>query len=339
MRVGDELYLVRAGADDLVIRDAEPVDHALVALLSREERTLDELRSHLAVEAGALRAKIDALDSAGVLALGATSPPLPPVDAERFSRQLPYLAEYGDERELQRRLARVRVAVLGCGGLGTWALAALAAAGVRRFRLVDHDVVELSNLNRQAIYRPDQLGRPKVEAAADWLRRFDSRIDVEPVRERVDGVPAARRAIDDANALVFTADHPPYILGRWVNAACVSAKVPFISAGQVPPAIRVGPLYTPGEAACLVCHETALRAESIAYDGYVEHVQASPNRSATLGPASAIVGSIVAMELMHLFVGVKPATTGAALTIDIRTLAVRRDPVPRDSRCEACGVL
>lgn len=334
--VGDELYLLRAGTDDLVIRNAAPVDHELLVLLSRTEFTPAELGARLDLDHGVVRAKLNALDAAGVLAPAASSPPLDEVDNERFSRQLPYLGEYGDERELQRRLMDARIAVLGCGGLGTWAIAALACAGVRRFRLGDDDTVELSNLNRQALYRPDQVGRPKIEVAAEWLREFDPRIDVEARPISVDGPAAARRFVDDADAVVLTADEPPFELGRWVNAACLDARLPFITAGQVPPVIRVGPLYLPGHTACFVCHETAVRADSIAYDRYVEHVKVAPVRSATLGPASAIVGSMLAMEIVHLLVGIEPATMAAALSVDVRTLEVRRESVRRDARCEVC---
>ena len=103
------------------------------------------------------------------------------------------------------------------------------------------------------------------------------------------------------------------------------------------PIVRVGPFYVPGVTACFVCHESAVRAHSIAYDAYVEHVQAAPIRSATLGPASAIVGSILAMEMVHLLLGVDFATQGAALSVDLGTLEVRREIVPRDEACDVCG--
>jgi molybdopterin-synthase adenylyltransferase len=335
--VGARLYLLRAGCDDLVIRDADRQDHALLQLLSRSELTVAELGACLELADDTVRVKLDALDAAGLLAPEASSASLGHEDAERFSRQLPYLAEFGDERDLQRRLMSARVAVLGCGGLGTWALAALAAAGVRHFRLGDDDSVELSNLNRQATYRPDQVGRPKVEAAAEWLSGFDPRIEVEALAMAVSGVPSARGFVDDVDALVLTADEPPFVLGRWVNAACFEAGVPFVTAGQVPPIVRVGPFYVPGVTACFACHESAVRAHSIAYDSYVEHVQAAPIRSATLGPASAIVGSMLAMEMLHLLLGIDFATQGAALSVDLGTLEVRREIVPRDEACEVCG--
>ena len=336
LAVGDRLYLIRSGSEDLEIRDADDVDRALLKLLSQAELTAGELASCLALDAGAVDLKLEALDRADALAPDARSAPLGPDDAERFSRQLPYLAEYGDERDLQRRLMAARIVVLGCGGLGTWALAALASAGVRHFRLVDDDTIDLSNLNRQAIYRSDQIGRAKTEVAADWLRGFDPNIEVETVPLRVDGIPAALRVTEDADLLVLVADEPPYQLGRWVGAASLELGVPFIAAGQVPPMIRIGPLYLPGQTACFACHETALRALSMAYDAYVQHAQSSPIRSATLGPASAIVGAMLAMEVVHLLIGVEPATAGHAVTVDIRTWDVDRHPVPCDPRCDAC---
>jgi len=339
LHVGEDLYLIRAGADDLAIRAAGAGDRALIEALAGGAHTADELALQLGLDAQAVHEKLDALDAAGALVRGASSAPLAPEDAERFSRQQAYLAEYGDERDLQRRLGGARVTVLGCGGLGSWAIAGLAAAGVRHFRLVDDDTVELSNLNRQAIYRPDQLGTAKVEAAREWLRAFDHLIEVEAENARVDGPAAARRAVEDADAIVLTADEPPYELGRWVNAACIDARVPFITAGQIPPLLRVGPLYVPGRTACFACHETAQRAASIAYDRYVEHMRTSPSRAATLGPASAIVGSTIAQELMHLLVGIEPATLSTAHTIDMRTLQVTSDVVPRDAGCEACAAV
>jgi molybdopterin-synthase adenylyltransferase len=327
--VGEDIYLVRAGGDDHVIRGASDADRALLDVLSREPLALADLTARFGP---AVRDKLDALDAVDALIPGEWSVPLDPEDAERFSRQQPYLAELGDPPELQRRLGRAHVTVVGVGGLGTWAVASLAAAGVRGFRLVDDDTVEPSNLNRQAMFRLDQVGTPKVAAAAAWLRAFDPRISVEPLAARVDGPPT----VAGTDVLVLTADQPPYELGRWINAACVDAGVPFITAGQLPPLIRVGPLYIPGRTACFACHETALRADAPAYDAYVAHVQATPSRAATLGPTSAIAGSTLALEVMHLLLGSEPATAGAALTIDIRTLAVTREAIPRDAQCSVC---
>jgi bacteriocin biosynthesis cyclodehydratase domain-containing protein len=334
VRGGDgSLFLVRACEDDLVVRDAQPGDHALLALLGEGEPSLAELSAALGLDA---EPKLTSLIAAGVVVEAASSPPLADDDAQRYARQLPYLADFGDERDLQRRVSSARVTVVGCGGLGTWAICALAAAGVRRFRVVDDDVVELSNLNRQVLYNPAQLGSAKTGATVHWLRSFDARMEVEEHRLRVDGPAAAEAVVEDADVLVLAADSPPYELARWINRACVRARVPFITAGQLPPLAKVGPLYRPGRTACFTCHERALRRESQDYDGYVEHIGSAPVRGATLGPASGVVGSMLAMELLHLLIGVEPASAGAALLIDLRPFGVRREPIARDPACPDC---
>ena len=76
--------------------------------------------------------------------------------------------------------------VLGCGGLGTWALGALASAGIGGFVLIDHDTIELSNLNRQVLYGEADLGQPKVDVAAAWLRRFDASLEVLTLSRRIE---------------------------------------------------------------------------------------------------------------------------------------------------------
>jgi bacteriocin biosynthesis cyclodehydratase domain-containing protein len=322
------LYLVRAGADDLVVRDPQPDDVELLRRLAEGELSIAEL-------AGA-EDKLAALIEAGVVVPAATSPPLDAADAERYARQLPYLAELGDERDLQRRLGAAFVTVVGCGGIGTWTVAALAAAGVRRLRLVDDDAVESSNLNRQVLYGPADLGAPKAATTARWLRSFDERVEVEVVALRVQDAAGAARVVEGADALVLAADTPPYLLARWINEAAVAERVPFITAGQLPPIVKVGPLYWPGRTACFACHETMLRRESADYDAYVRHLQTGPVRGATLGPASGLVGATVAMELVHALAGVDPASLGAALLVDLRTWSVRREVIVRDAACRAC---
>lgn len=320
------------------MRSPDPLDRALIDLLARDECGLGELAAALDADPAALRPKLDALDASGVLVSSPASPALDPVDAERYLRQAPFLADTGDPRALQRRLAASTVVVLGCGGLGTWALAALASAGVGRFRLVDDDAVALSNLNRQVLYGPEDLDRPKVDAAAAWLRAFDERIEVDARRLRVDEA-AVPPLVDGADAVLLLADAPPYLLARWVNAACAERRIPFLTGGQLPPLLRVGPLYAAGRTACFACHESALRRESALYDEYVAHAQAATYRGATLGPASGIVGTMLAMELLQELVGERPATAGAAVILDIRTMATRTEPIPRDPDCDVCGAI
>jgi bacteriocin biosynthesis cyclodehydratase domain-containing protein len=330
------LYLVRAGGDDLVVREALPADRRLVRLLAGGAHTRSELAAALALSEAGVDDKLAALGRAGVVHVASDAAMLDAADEERYARQLPYFAELGDERELQRRLAGARIVVVGCGGLGTWVVAGLAAAGVRRLRLVDDDEVELSNLNRQVLYTPADIGAAKVHALAAWLRAFDDRVEVEPQALRIDGPGRAAAAVDGADALVLAADTPPYVLARWINRACVARAVPFITAGQLPPMVKVGPLYWPGLTACFACHESSLRRDSLDYDAYVRAARSASSRATTLGPASGIIGSAVAMELVHALAGAMPASAGASLMLDLRTMRMQRRPIARDSACPEC---
>lgn len=116
--------------------------------------------------------------------------------------------------DVRERLGRVRVAVLGCGGLGSNVAMMLVRAGVRRLVLVDHDLVEASNLDRQLFFL-DQVGRRKTEALADTLRRIEPGLDlaIETVRMRhgnvaalCAGCDAVAEAVDSAEGKVMVLD-------------------------------------------------------------------------------------------------------------------------------------
>jgi molybdopterin-synthase adenylyltransferase len=322
-RDGD-VYLLRPGEPDVVVRRPSAEDRVLLARLSAGPVPLSEAeRARPLIDAGAV--------------IDWTEPAVDALDAERFARQLPYLTErFGPEA--QRRLRDARVVVLGCGGLGTWIAGALASAGVGHFVLVDDDTVSLSNLNRQILYRERDAGRAKVEAAQAWIGAFDSRIEVTARRARVRGADDVRGVLGGADLLVLAADWPPHELGRWVNAACVAARVPFVTAGQQPPLLKAGPTYIPGRTACFACHEAWLSQQAPLYAELAEHRRSAPSDAITLGPASALVGALVATDAMHLLAGAElPATAGAALLIDMPTLRIRREEIDRRPGCAACG--
>jgi bacteriocin biosynthesis cyclodehydratase domain-containing protein len=325
-----DVYLLRPGTrDEHVVRAPSDDDRALLGRLAREPVSVPP--------GSAIADRIAPLVAAGVVVAEPSSRPLAPAEAERFDRQLPYLAELGDPRDVQRRLRGARVVVLGCGGLGTWALGAMASVGIRRYALVDFDAVELSNLNRQILFAERDLGRPKVTVAAEWLRRFDATIEVETLPQRIEGPADLFGVVAGADALVLVADWPPYDLARWVNEACLQAGVPHVSAGQQPPLLRVGPFYLPRRGACFACHEQAVRRDFPLYDELAERRRRDPPPATTLGPASGIVGTLLALEVMHLIAGAEPATRDRALLVDMRTLQTRWESVDRDPACATCG--
>ena len=344
---GDVYLLGGAARGDVVLRQATPVVRRLVHELEDGASTLDELAADLAATglAGveAVREAVAELERAGMVhgpALDAGDV-LDAVDADRYDRQLHYFADQAagaeSAAEMQLALGRASVVVLGAGGLGSWAASGLACAGVGRIALVDDDTVELSNLNRQILYRASDVGRPKVEVAAEALRGFNPRIDVVTCRKRIRGAHDVLAVTADADFVVCTADSPPHAIGRWVNEACLELGTPHISAGQFPPMIRVGPTFVPGRGGCLECQERAIRRDFGLWDELVEHRQRHAPVAATLGAASGLIGSLIAMEVVHSVTGIcEPATLGRGLLFDLRDFSTSWEEVPSEPGCPAC---
>ncbi|HEY6779676.1 MAG TPA: TOMM precursor leader peptide-binding protein [Thermoleophilaceae bacterium] len=336
-----QLYLLRSDADeDLCVQDT-PSARALLAAL--DGRTpLAELARLLAADEQELLGSVRELWQLGVLEDAADDDQLAPAHRERYEGQLRYFADMigpGLSRvEPQLRLERSRVVVIGVGGLGSWVALSLACTGIGRLDLVDADVVELGNLNRQVLFREADLGRPKVAAAADSLRAFNTDVELHAHQRGVDSVDEIAELIDGAEMVIDAADWPPHLIERWINEACFGAGVPYIAMSQFPPTVRIGPLYVPGRTGCYACVEQALRREYPLFDEIVAVRSRRPSGAATFGPACALIGSAVATDVVHWLTGIcEPRTLGAALEVNLRTLTVLQRPVTPAPECAICA--
>lgn len=149
---------------------------------------------------------------------------LSPDRLDRFARHI-VLPEVGGVGQVA--LAEAHVVLIGCGGIGSPALQYLAAAGVGRLTLIDDDVVDLSNLQRQTVFAEADLGRPKAQAAADWVARFDAALERKAVVGRI--------TADNAAALLAGADLvldgcDNFATRLAVSDACVRLGIPLTSA-------------------------------------------------------------------------------------------------------------
>lgn len=338
------LYLLRAGHGD---------DLALPGLAARQRALIDGLDgTHTARELPALHPELTETEVTSTLGqltdLGliedaaADGEWLSPAEQERYDRQLEYFGELvpaGDSRAAcQARLREARVVVIGLGGLGAWAVWALAAAGVGELVGVDGDVVELSNLNRQTLYREEDVGRPKAQSTARTLADFNSAISFEPIDRRLENRDQVAAVVDGADFVVEAADWPPYRLSRWINSCCVEAGVPHIGASQFPPLVRVGPTFEPGRRGCLNCLEESARSRDPLFDELADWRQRAGALAATFAPACSLIGGILSSDVIHHLTGLaEPATLQASLVIDIRTLEVRRIPVEPVADCAVCS--
>ncbi|WOB78770.1 molybdopterin-synthase adenylyltransferase MoeB [Brevundimonas nasdae] len=238
-------------------------------------------------------------------------------EVERYARHL-VLSEMGGPG--QQAMKRARVLIVGAGGVGSPAALYLAAAGVGALGLIDDDVVGLSNLQRQIAFSTAQVGRSKVEAAAERLVGLNPHVAIETFAERITAENAAARIAAFDIVLDGTDDFQTRL---WVNAACVAAGKPLVSGalgrwgGQI--GVFAGqPCYQ-----CLV-PEIPPDAETCARVGVV-------------GALTGVIGSMAALEVVKLITGAGEALTGRLMLYDGLMGSARTVRVAADPECPACG--
>jgi adenylyltransferase/sulfurtransferase len=157
----------------------------------------------------------------------------------------------------QRKLKNARVCVVGVGGLGSPIVIQLASMGIGHLRIVDRDVVEASNLQRQHLYGMDMVGYPKVEAAAERVRQLNPFIEIEPVPMSVT-LGNAERILEGMDVVVDGLDmmSPRYALNR----ACVKLGIPYVF-GAVITNVGSASTIVPGETPCVECFQGGIDDE------------------------------------------------------------------------------
>lgn len=244
-----------------------------------------------------------------------------PDQRERYSRHL-QLSEIGETG--QARLAAARVLVVGAGGLGSPAVLFLAGAGVGTLAIADYDRVELSNLQRQVLYRTADVGEDKVAAARRAVAAINPDVRVEAIPWAMDG-PDLVREVERADAVVDASDN--FETRFEVNAACVATGTPLVSGAAIRMEGQVA-VFDPGdpESPCYRCvfDDTGDPEEPCALVG-------------VFAPVAGIVGTIQAAEAVKRLAGVPSGLKRRLMLIDALSMEVRTVRVRRDPACPACG--
>ncbi|MEM4699788.1 MAG: HesA/MoeB/ThiF family protein [Candidatus Nezhaarchaeales archaeon] len=237
---------------------------------------------------------------------------------ERYDRQL-RIPGFGPEAQAKLRSSSVMVA--GLGGLGCAAATYLAAAGVGRLVLVDHETVELSNLNRQVLHWTEDVGKLKVRSASEKLRKLNPEVEVEEVPLRIDegNVQSLVAKVD------LVLDGLDNFKTRFlINEACVRVLKPYIYAGVRGFEGRVMTIV-PGKGPCLRCL-----------------VPSDPPEPATLpvlGAAPGIAALIEVMEVIKLITGMGEPLVGRLLVFDGLYMTFQEVRVEKRPDCPVCGSL
>ncbi len=241
-------------------------------------------------------------------------------ELDRFSRQI-MLEEIGYQGQI--KLKNSKVCVVGTGGLGNPITTRLAAMGVGTLRIVDRDVIELSNLHRQTMFDEDDVGQVKVEVAAKKLQKLNPDCTIEALAvsindhtalEVVEGYDVIVDALDSVNAR--------YAL----NKACIKFGIPFVTGAAVGVS---GQIFTilPGTSACYYCMFPELNEDAMPTCS-IEGVHPS---------VLSIVGGIEVSEAVRIIMGKKPNLSDRILHIDIENLDFTSSRTSRVKECSVCG--
>ena len=241
-------------------------------------------------------------------------------ELDRFSRQV-MLEEIGYNGQL--KLKNAKVCVVGVGGLGNPITSRLAAMGVGTLRIVDRDVIELSNLHRQTMFDEDDVGQVKVEVAAKKLQKLNPDCKIEALAisvndytalEVVEGCDIVIDALDSVNAR--------YAL----NKACVKFEIPFVTGAAVGVS---GQAFTilPKQSACYYCMFPELNEDTMPTCS-IEGVHPS---------ILSIVGGIEVAEAVKVIIGKKPSLSERILHIDLENLDFNSTRTFRAEECPICG--
>jgi adenylyltransferase/sulfurtransferase len=228
----------------------------------------------------------------------------------------------------QERLQQSKVLVVGLGGLGCPAALYLAAAGVGELLLVDGDVVELSNLQRQIAHTGTDIGRNKARSAAAAIAALNPEVTVQVVEQTL--LESAMPALVDCVDLVIDAtDNFPVRFA--LNRACIAAGVPLVSAAAVRSEAQLAVFDPTRGGPCYACLYTEGEA------GLHPDTALSCSESGVLAPLVGVVGSLQAMEALKILSGFGQPLRGKLLVIDLRNTEFRELLLPVRADCPACA--
>jgi adenylyltransferase/sulfurtransferase len=222
--------------------------------------------------------------------------------------------------EGQEKLKRAKVFIAGAGGLGSPVSIYLTAVGVGTIRVVDHQRVELSNLNRQVLHWDEDIGKRKIDSALEKLGRLNQSVKIEATEETITEANVSQ-LVAGFDLIVDAMDNLParYIL----NKAALERNIPFFH-GAVYGFEGRAMTIIPGQTACLRC----------LYRGVVPR-----DKFPVIGVTPAVIGCIQATEVIKYIVGIGELLTNRLLTFDGLHMRFTEFKVKKDPSCEHCSHL
>ena len=240
----------------------------------------------------------------------------------RYARHL-MLDEIGIEG--QQRLLDAHALVIGAGGLGSPVVLYLATAGVGHITVVDHDTVDLTNLQRQIVHNQSRLGLPKAESARATVAAINPDVQVRAVVQRADAALLGEQ-VPQADVVLDCSDN--FRTRHAVNVACVKHRKPLVSGAAIgwDGQVSVYDTRSP-QAPCYAC----------LFPPDAAHEDVACSTMGVLAPLVGVIGSVQAAEAIKLLAGAGEPLAGRLLMLDGRRMAWDSITLQRQASCSVCG--
>ncbi len=240
----------------------------------------------------------------------------------RYSRHI-LLDEIGIDG--QQRISDAHALVIGAGGLGSPVVLYLGSAGVGRITLVDHDVVDLTNLQRQIAHTAERIGLPKVASASSAVAAINPEVRLTPLQTRADAA-LLNGLVSRCDVVLDCSDN--FATRQLVNAACVKHRKPLVSGAAIRFDGQIGVYDTRDEKApCYAC----VFPPDAAFE------EAPCATMGVFAPLVGIIGSMQAAEALKLLAGIGRSLAGRLLMLDGRFMEWNEVQVARDNTCPVCA--
>ena len=249
----------------------------------------------------------------------------------RYSRHI-LLDDIGIEG--QRRLLAAHALVIGAGGLGSPVVLFLASAGVGTVTVVDHDTVDLTNLQRQIAHRTASVGSPKVASAAAAMAAINTEVQVIALHERAD---AQRLGVLVAGADVVIDCCDNFATRQAVNAACVAHGKPLVSGAAVGFDGQISVYDTRDTRATRATRDASNPCYACLFPPEATVADAACATMGVFAPLVGIIGSMQAAEALKLLAGVGSSLAGRLQMLDARTMEWSEIRLSRTPACPVCG--
>jgi molybdopterin/thiamine biosynthesis adenylyltransferase len=240
----------------------------------------------------------------------------------RYARHL-MLDEIGVEG--QRRLLAAHALVIGAGGLGSPALLYLGSAGVGRITVLDHDSVDLTNLQRQIAHTQARIGLPKAQSAQATVAAINPDVQFRAIVRRADAA-LLEELVPDADVVLDCSDN--FATRHAVNEACVRHRKPLVSGAALGWDAQIA-VYDSrrADAPCYAC----------LFPADADHQDVACSTMGVFAPLVGIVGSVQAAEALKLLIGTGEPLAGRLLMLDARSMRWDEIAMARQPGCKVCG--